>query len=85
MSRCVVEIMYLEKPKYLNLERREYIYIRDEDTDVMNQRNYRKEIFQPKPLTRMASHYQIGTNCNGLSLSLIFYRNFTIPLINHVS
>ena len=59
-----------------NLEHK-CIYIRDEDTDVMNQCNYHKEIFQPKTLTCMASPYQIGTNCTGLSLSPITIGNIS--------
>jgi len=59
-----------------NLEQK-YIYIRDEDTDVMNQCNYHKEIFQPKTLTCMASPYQIGTNCTGLSLTPITIGNIS--------
>ena len=59
-----------------NLEQK-YIYIRDEDTDVMNQCNYHKEIFQPKTLTCMASPYQISTNCTGLSLTPITIGNIS--------
>ena len=59
-----------------NLEKK-YIYIRDEDTDVMNQCNYHKEIFQPKTLICMASPYQIGTNCTGLSLTPITIGNIS--------
>ena len=59
-----------------NLEQK-YIYIRDEDTDVMNQCNYHKETFQPKTLTCMASPYQIGTNCTGLSLTPITIGNIS--------
>ena len=66
--------MYVGKSKYLIIWN---IYIRDEDTDVMNQCNYHKEIFQPKTLTCMASPYQIGTNCTGLSLTPITIGNIS--------